>query len=451
MDRHRLFYFLLPLCVFALFLPALFAQDATAVSPEPSTSQSLFDQSMTGMDMNAPHAIFIDQVLAHTSSGTSMDPASSPESMLMAMRSNWMFMFHGVAFIEDQQQSGPRSADKLFSTNWMMGMAQHKLGPGQVTFRAMLSLEPATITGRLYPELFQVGESAFGRPIVDGQHPHNFFMELTAIYDLHIRKNWLVSFYAAPVGDPALGPVAFPHRTSASEDPLATLGHHMEDSTHVAEGVATVGLTYRKIRIEASGFHGREPDEFRWDIDPGRLDSWSSRLTIAPTKNWIAQYSLGHLHSPEQIYPNEDILRMTASISYNRSITNGDWSSSFIWGRNHTIGATLDTDAYLAESLLNFKTRNYVWGRFESVDRTNELLLGSNLPPIGFVVSSIGKVEATSIGYSRDIVRSHHIQTALGAQLTLYNAPPSLSSIYGSHPVGALFFLRIRPFTPHHP
>ena len=60
-------------------------------------------------------------------------------------------------------------------------------------------------------------------------------------------------------GDPAIGPIAYPHRASASENPLAALGHHQEDSTHIAEDVVTVGLTYRIARIEGSGFHGREP------------------------------------------------------------------------------------------------------------------------------------------------------------------------------------------------
>jgi len=225
----------------------------------------------------------------------------------------------------------------------------------------------------------------------------------------------------------------------------------MEDSTHVAEGVATVGLTYKKLRFEASGFHGREPDEFRWDINTDMLDSWSSRMTIAPSRNWVAQYLLGRLKSPEQIHPDADILRMTASVAYNRAIHRGNWSSTLVWGRNHTIGSALNTNAFLAESLGNFKDRNYLWGRFESVDRTNELLLGNNLPPAGFVESNIGKVDAFSAGYSRDIFTSYHLQTSLVAQFTFYNTPQSLSSIHSPHPRGVVFFLRIRPSAPHHP
>ncbi len=92
-------------------------------------------------------------------------------------------------------------------------------------------------------------------------------MELAAIYDLKLRKDTLLSFYFAPMGDPAMGPTAYPHRASASEDPIASLGHHLQDSTHIADDVITVGLTHRSFRIEASGFHGREPDEQRWDLE----------------------------------------------------------------------------------------------------------------------------------------------------------------------------------------
>src|SRR3569833_510172 len=122
----------------------------------------------------------------------------------------------------------------------------------------MISLEPSTNTGRYYPELFQQGETAYGRPIVDGQHPHNFFMEIAGLWDQRLGDKALLTFYAAPVGDPALGPVAYPHRASASEDPLATLGHHLEDSTHISYSVVTVGLTAggkRGARLEGSGFH----------------------------------------------------------------------------------------------------------------------------------------------------------------------------------------------------
>ena len=309
--------------------------------------------------------------------------------MIMRVHGKWMFMFHGMAFLSALQQSGPRGYDKVFSTNWFMPMAQRQIGRGEITFRTMLSLEPATVTQRFYPLLFQQGETAFGKPINDGQHPHDFIMELAALYDLRLGENALLSFYAAPVGDPAMGPSAYAHRASASEDPVATLGHHLQDSTHIANDVVTGGLAYKKARIEFSGFHGREPDEFRWDIDSGAIDSWSSRLTVQPGQNWSAQYSFAHLTSPEQLHPEDDVQRMTASVSYNRPFTKGSWASTLLWGRNRVLQSGQIANGYLAESTLQFAEHNHVWTRIESADRSSELLLGKQPEPPGFENSSL--------------------------------------------------------------
>ncbi|HEY1730399.1 MAG TPA: hypothetical protein VGG15_01535 [Terriglobales bacterium] len=405
-------------------------------------------QPMPGMSMpmDLKPTTLIEEITRHTTSGTSAEPNSTPVPMLMTMKGSWMLMLHGVAFLNAQQQSGPRGAGKVFSTNWIMPMAQRKLGPGNFTARTMVSLEPATITGRYYPELFQQGETAYGKPIVDGQHPHDFFMEVAALYDLNLGERSLLSFYAAPVGDPAMGPTAYPHRASASEDPIAPLGHHLEDSTHIADDVVTVGLTHSILRLEGSGFYGREPDEYRWNIDSGAIDSWSTRLTVQPGQNWSAQYSFAHLTSPEALSPEDDIQRMTASIMYNRPIARGNWASTLIWGRNRVIQTGLVWNGYLLESTLRFAENNYLWTRIENVDRTNELLLKDQFEPPDFHESIIGRVQAYTAGYDRDFNLIPHLETALGAQVTLYQDSGQLAQIYGNHPVGVVILVRVRPF-----
>ena len=403
-------------------------------------------------EMQAPtsahQSTFIETISKHGTSGTSAEPNSTPAPTLMTMTGKWMLMFHGVAFLNAVQQSGPRGSDKVFSTNWFMPMAQRKLGPGTLTLRTMFSLEPGTVTHRFYPELFQQGETAFDKPIVDGQHPHDFVMELAALYDLKLGEKGLLSFYAAPVGDPAMGPTAYPHRASAFENPIATLGHHLEDSTHTASDVVTVGVAYKVARFEASGFHGREPDEFRWDIDSGHIDSWSLRATVNPMQNWSAQYSFGHLASPEALHPNDDVDRMTASVMYNRPILRGNWATTLLWGRNRTSGG-LVWNGYLAESTLRFAERHFVWGRIENVDRTNELLFRNIPEPPNFQESIIGRVQAYSAGYDRDFILPH-IALAPGAQVTFYSTPNRLKALYGSHPLGAVIFLRVRPIGQTH-
>ncbi len=385
----------------------------------------------------------------HNTSGTSLEPSSTPTPMLMTMRGHWMLMFHANAFLVDTQQSGPRGQDKFFSTNWFMPMAQRAWGPGQLTLRAMFSLEPATVTGRQYPLLFQQGETAYGRPIADGQHPHDFVMEFAALYDLPLGHNTLLSFYVAPVGDPAIGPTAYPHRASALEDPVGTLGHHQEDSTHISDDVITVGLTHDIAHLEASGFHGREPNEHRWQVQQGPMDSWSTRLTLQPGRNWSGQYSYAFLHSPEQLFPSENQRRMTASIMYNRPLhAHGldNWASSLIWGRTRTGSDNLIQNSYLLESLLHLASRNYLYTRIENVDRTTELLLDEQPVPPNFHEEPAGRVQAYTIGGDHDFALVPHLASALGAQVTAYTVGSRLQPAYGSHPVGVTFFLRLRPF-----
>jgi hypothetical protein len=408
---------------------------------------------MPGMKMGSDNLAtmqpetFPQEIVRHGASGTSAEPDSTPVPMLMKTKGPWTLMFHANAFVLDEQQSSPRGADKFFSTNWFMGMAQRPVGPGFFTARAMLSLEPATITGRQYPLLFQQGETAFGNPIVDGQHPHNFFMEIAALYDLKLGTAGLLSFYAAPIGDPALGPAAYPHRASASEDPIAPLGHHQEDSTHIAEDVLTVGVTYRIARIEASGFHGREPDENRWNISQGKIDSWSTRLTLRPGKNWSGQFSYGRIASPEALFPAESQERMTASAMYNRPIHNGNWASSLIWGRTKSLTDDSIFNSYAFESTLRFRNRNHIWTRIEDVERSNELLLGEQPLPPNFQEHPVGRVQAYTFGYDRDFDLVPHLATAIGAQVTTYGVGESLKAVYGSHPAGVAIFLRVRPFS----
>jgi hypothetical protein len=364
--------------------------------------------------------------------------------MIMHKKGSWMLMFHGETFINEIQQTGPRGADKFFSTNWFMPMAQRQTGKGILTLRTMLSLEPATVSDRRYPELFQQGETAYGKPIIDGQHPHDFVMELAAMYDYNFNDHAALSFYAAPVGDPAMGPPAYPHRASAAEDPLAPLGHHLQDSTHIANDVVTVGLTYRDIRLEASGFYGREPDEYRWNIDSGKIDSWSTRFTVNPFPNWSFQYSIGELASPEALFPDESVRRMTASLIYNRPLQDGNWASMALWGRNQNMQDGNVGNSYLLESTLRFLAKNSVWARIENVDRTTDLMQNHNPVPLSLSDSYFARVQAYTAGYDREFGRLPHVSTALGGQIMWYGVPSVLRTEYGGHPVGALVFLRLR-------
>ena len=415
-------------------------------------------------------------------SGTSQAPKAAPMDMLQRRSGAWNLMLHGTFFAVHTNQTGPRGRDKFFGGGWIMPMASRRLGPGTLTLRSMFSPEPATVTNRRYPLLFQTGETAYGIPIISGQHPHDFIMELGASYQLRVGERTSLHFYGGPRGEPALGPTAYPHRLSASENPVAVLSHHYQDSTHISNQVVTAGVTHGPVTLEASGFHGREPDEKRWGLERGGIDSFSTRLTVSPTSRWTAQYSVGRINNRENTHPLRDSFRMSASATYVRPLATGHWATTLVWGRNHDLAFTqppnfqlfsaTDPDApppvkhivrvptripgqiynsYLAESTLLFRNRHWIWGRVESTDK-DSLLLQREEPFVLFVEEQrYTRLQAYTAGYERELPRlrvAPWLSTGLGAQVTLFATPINLKAVYGDHPVGVQFFLRLRLAPP---
>ena len=211
-----------------------------------------------------------------------------------------MLMVHGNAFVQFLRESGTRGSQQFGSINWVMGAAQRSAGPGTLGLRAMFSAEPATIPGCGYPDLLASGERCDDEPIHDRQHPHDLFMELAASYDAPLTSRARWQLYVAAAGEPALGPVAFPHRISAMATPLAPISHHWLDATHITYGVVTGGIYGARWKAEASVFNGREPDEHRTNLDLARLDSVSGRLWFLPTSRLAFQVSIGHLAEAEE-------------------------------------------------------------------------------------------------------------------------------------------------------
>jgi hypothetical protein len=397
-----------------------------------------------GMDMKMDASVGLPS--PHVSSGTGWQPASVAERDWMISRGGWDLMAHGQVFITYNQQGGPRGESKAESTNYFMFMEQHKLGKGTILFREMFSAESLTSPHPGFPELFQTGETYHGEPLVDHQHPHNVFAELALLYTVPIHKkiSWL--FYGGPSAEPALGPVTYIHRESASEDPEAPLGHHLQDSTHTSFGVVTTGVVIDRFKIEGSAFNGHEPNEERWSIQLAALDSWSVRASAAPTRNWTAQYSYGRLEHPEAIDP-EDERRQTASVEYNRPLSGGwlgegNWASSVIWGRKHKETENTNQNSYLLESTLNFRQRNYAYTRIELVDK-DELF-----PELATHPSY--RIGAYTFGGVRDLVHNHRWQLGLGGDVTFYTKPAALDAIYGDNPVSLHVFLRVRPGVTEH-
>jgi len=420
-------------------------QSSTADSHEhPTVTMQQVDKSMAGMQMpNMNMAAHGGTSLPspHAGSGTGWQPVSVPAYEWMWMRSGWELMAHGVIFADYNQQGGPRGAGKAESVNWGMLMEQHQLGSGTILFRQMFSAESLTSPHPGFPELFQTGETYHGEPLVDHQHPHNVFAELSAYYTLPITEKISWELYGGPSAEPALGPVTYLHRASAAELPLAPLGHHLQDSTHTSFGVVTTGFTIDRVKVEGSVFNGREPNERRWSIQLAALDSYSGRVSIAPAPNWTAQYSIGRLEHPEALEPGSQ-WRQTASAEYNRPLGDGEWVTALLWGRVHKIATGTNLNSYLLESTLNFRERNYAFTRVELVDK-DELFPQA-------VTHPAYRIGAYTFGGTRDLIHDRAWQLGLGADVTFYSMPAALNASYGERPVSFQVFLRMRPALSEH-
>ena len=379
-------------------------------------------------------------------SGTSWQPASTQMNMLHKPAGEWLLMFHYNVIAGVNAQGGPRGVAKVESQNWFMPTALRRVGNGTLELRSMFSFEAFTFPPGGSPLLFQTGETYKGEPIIDRQHPHDLFMELSASYTVPIgdRGTWF-AYFGYP-GEPALGPVAFMHRASASENPSAPLSHHLQDSSHISFGVFTTGFTYRWFKIEGSIFNGREPGENRYNFEANPWTSRSARVWFAPNDNWSFQISHGFLKNPEALEPG-DVRRTTASLSYNRSFERGNWATSLIWGRNHESHGDdiFHLNGYVAESTLNFQDKNYLYTRLELVDK-NQLLREADRLLLGITDHHPSfRIGAYTFGGARDLWTSEKLSMAIGGDVTFYSKPDQLNPIYGENPTSYRFFMRFRP------
>ena len=417
-------------------------------------------------------------------SGTGVQPRTTPNDMLTWRAGGWNMMLHGTLFGVYTDQTGPRGRDKIFGAGFVMPMATRRIGVGTLTLRAMFSPEPLLVTNGRYPLLYQEGETNKNIPILNGQHPHDFFGELAANYQIKLGDRSSVTFYGGLRGDPAIGPVAYIHRISASENPIATLGHHFQDSTHIANNVVTLALAHGPATLEFSGFHGREPDERRWNLEKGAIDSFATRLTITPSQRWAGQVSVARINNRENTHPLRDSFRQSASLTYVRPLNRGHWATTLVWGRNHDLEftqspttaaflASLLADAlvappkdngkrdhivliptrvrgqiynsYLAESTLFLRNKHWIYGRVETADKDSLLLFEESKFVRLVEEQRYTRVRAYSMGYSYELKPpTTWLRPAIGGQLMVYDSPPNLAPVYGDHPIGVQLFLRVR-------
>jgi hypothetical protein len=286
-----------------------------------------------------------------------------------------------------------------------------------------------------YPLLLASGETANGRDrLIDRQHPHDFFMELSASVSQDIGPKSSVFVYAGLPGEPAFGPPAFMHREAILDSPEAPISHHWLDSTHISFGVVTAGLVLDRVKLEVSRFNGREPDQHRWNIETGPLDSTAIRVSWNPTETLALQGSWGHFTDPEQLEPGVDQKRFSASALYAREIAPGwKFAGTLAWG--HKVVEHHKDDAYVAEASLKHDAWT-VFGRAEMTE--NRELVDVEHGP-AYRVGKLG------LGFVRDFNAGKHLAVGAGALASLNFVPDALRPLYGgSSPIGAMGFVRLK-------
>ena len=432
------------------FRTLLFSALAFALAPVAAAQDHAQDQ---GHDMHAMHGDMQD-MSAHTTgghggllgayprardaSGTSWQPDAAPMDGIHFSRGAWTGMLHGYLVTATGDSAGPRGGRDTFTESMFMAMAQRPLAGGTLGLRAMASLDPWTMDKDGYRLLLQTGETADGHEhLVDRQHPHDALMELAATWSRPLDADDSVFVYAGLPGEPALGPPAFMHRFSGIDNPEAPLGHHWLDATHITFGVVTAGWVHGNVKLEASAFNGREPDQHRKDIELRRPDSWSARATWNPSARWSLQLSHGFLDSPEQLAPDVSVTRTTASAMHHRGLDAGrvQWQSTLAWGRNRKEGGGA-TDAWLLESALGWHNGWTLFGRAERDEKDELFDHHEALHGIPFAVSKL------TLGVVHDFAPIGNGRLGIGAQASQHWIPATLQPAYGGNPASWLLFVR---------
>jgi hypothetical protein len=369
-------------------------------------------------------------------SGTSWQPDVASHGGLHHQAGDWTVMSHLMLNGVYAWSDGPRGDEKAFLAGMAMASARRDIGADSVlNLRLMLSPDPF-MGANGYPLLLAAGETADGiNPLVDRQHPHDLFMELAGSYTHRLSASDAVFVYAGLPGEPAFGPPAFMHRMAAMDSPEAPITHHWFDSTHITFGVLTAGYVRGDWKIEASQFRGREPDEDRYDIESGALDSTAVRLSWNPTPNWALQASWADIESPEALHPDEDEERWSVSAQYAQRLgAGGAWWAATLAFSNKERSDGVSLDAWLAEAALHPNDSWTFFARGEAIE-TDEL--GAHHGP----VEDVARV---SLGAIHDWRINENAVFGVGALAQAHFVSNALEPSYDGDPAGAMGFVRLK-------
>jgi hypothetical protein len=435
---------------------ALAAMLAAALEPTLAALPAQHDMSRMGPTSAASWPLGL--ALARAGSGTSWLPDSSQVPMFHAALGGWSVMVHGAVFAQYDTQSTIHGGRQFGIADWEMATALHPLGAGVVGAALGTSLESLVDGPQGYPELLQTGGSYQDARIANRQHPHPALMQLAMTYDRMLVPGLALSTYAAPVGEPAIGPVAFTHRPSAADDPFAPLAHHWEDATHDEDGVLTAGLYTSRVKLEGSAFNARESasGDNLPEYAGARLDSYSGRLSVAASDRVMLSAWSAYMFDHDPLDPGTGMQRYGASVlTALRGVGGGNWSTALVWGLDvHHHGArehVHDPNAVvpphhlgtsgLLETTLELGPRTAVFGRAEQVQKTAD--------DLGFLGGDLGQsftIRELSFGVARDLITSERGRIGVGVRGMMARVPESLRIAYGTRtPSGGAVYLSLMP------
>jgi hypothetical protein len=361
-------------------------------------------------------------------------PAQAPAS------ARWSFFWHGYAYLDSNRQGGDSGARVFESINHFMLGADGPLGVWRMGLRGMFSIEPATVPLEGSPLLFQRGETYQGTLLIDRQHAHDLFVQLQAEWERPLGAGSRMLFSAAVRGEPAVGPVAFPHRPSAAAIPMAPLSHHNLDSTHISDDVVTALWGNSVVSVEGSLFHGEEPDENRWDLDQGSLDSYAGRITLSPGRGLSFQVSGCRREKPEALEEGNQT-RQTASVTWTKPLGHGGSIAILVASGRNLLPEDQEEWGHTAEATAHVHERHFVYGRIEQVDRDLFELTNKTQRPETVAPTRV-HVEELTLGYAYSWPLLHEAETSAGVAVAGYRFDERLDAVYGDRPISLWVYLR---------
>ena len=215
-------------------------------------------------------------------------------------------------------------------------------------------------------------------------------------------------------------------------------GHWMEPDAS-ASRVFTVGYAWRALKLEGAAYSGsgaardeRQPRA----ADAFGLDSTSTRLSYTPSPNWSFRFSRGTLSGLDQLAPQEDVRRVTVSATYKQRLADGEWHSTFAWGRSARKSSE-PTMGYLLESALRFSGTHTVFGRLEQVGS------GQLVSESGAAQNRTFKLNRFTVGYFHQVGMQGPVTLEAGAYVSRYAVPSPAASVYGEAPGSFTLFMRL--------